>query len=406
MENNGKSQSPHVIKIDLDSDSSQPPISRPNTSSASSTSVKNITIGQITDSVIAKDFATSSLLSHRPPYGSLYHHEAQQPPVSMGAPDQQWIRRLPPGVPVSQQQSMPPQQQHSSKDPKEGAGRVPTPDDRQIIRMAQTPSPRAKGGASNMPMHEPVSPPDDISVPAGPPVPLASHYYSSGGQTSISLQPLHGGGGGQQPPPPPPQDRRPNSGPPAPSHNNSGSGPTPTSSHQTNFVLDCYVKNRIVEEMRIQEKGSGDRQAGQQQQQVGQGGQAGGSSSSSNSNNPHDRSSTPGDEEMRPNSRTSAPPLGSAYNSSSSAPSGTTVAYPYSAWNVSGAPPSGNHGPPPPTSVANKVVDHGLNNSNNVVVGGGGSGAPGGGGGGPAEPKPLLSSQYEELSDEDEGNGN
>lgn len=396
MENNGKSQSPHVIKIDLDSDSSQPPIIRPSASSAasssSSTSVKNITIGQITDSVIAKDFATSSLLSHRPPYGSLYHHQHHHhegqppPPVSMGAPpDQQWIRR----VPVSQQQSMPPQQ-HSSKDAKEGAGRVPTPDDRQIIRMAQTPSPRSK------PMHEPVSPPDDNSVPAGPPqVPLSSHYYSSGGQTSISLQPLHGGGQ------PPPLDRRPNSGPPpAPSshnNNNSSGGPTPTSSHQTNFVLDCYVKNRIVEEMRIQEKGSADRQGGQV---VGPGG----------SGNPHDnRSATPGDEEMmRPNSRASAPTtLGPPYNTSSSAPSGTTVAYPYSAWNVSGAPPS-NHGPPPRSPVnTNKAVDHGLNNSNNsntVVVGGSGGGATTGGG--PAEPKPLLSSQYEELSDEEEGNGN
>lgn len=181
--------------------------------------------------------------------------------------------------------------------------------------------------------------------------------------------------------------------------------------------------------MRIQEKGGGDRQ-GQPQ----------------GSGNPHDRSGTPGgggnmtmvvDDEMRPNSRTSAPPLGPPYGGSSNPPVSTTVAYPYSAWNVSGAP-QGNHVPQPPTSSAassHKAVDvhpnMGGNSSGNNVSGGGnmmgersgsvgsgtgpggvlsggggGGGGSGGGGGPPAEPKPLLSSQYEELSDEDDGNGN
>lgn len=139
------------------------------------------------------------------------------------------------------------------------------------------------------------------------------------------------------------------------------------------------------------------------------------------------------DDEMRPNSRTSAPPLGPPYGGSSNTPVSTTVAYPYSAWNVSGAP-QGNHVPQPPTSSgasSHKPVDvhpnMGGNSSGNNVSGGGGnmmgersgsvgsgtgpggvlSGGGGGSGGGPpAEPKPLLSSQYEELSDEDDGNGN
>lgn len=356
-----------------------PPNSRP----SSGSSIKNITIGQITDSVIAKDFATNSMFSHRP-YGGSFHHE------SMGAPDHQWTRRLPMGVPVSQPST--------SRELKEPSGRVPTPDDRQIIRMAQTPSPRAKGG-SNVPIHEPVSSPDDSSGPnggsgggGGVPVSMPTHYYSSVGQTSISLQPLHGG--------PPPPDRRPHSGPPTSSHSG-GSGPQ-TSSHQTSFVLDCYVKNRIVEEMRIQEKGGGERAAGV----LG---------------NPHDRSSTPGaEDEMRPNSRTSAPPLGPPYGSGGNQTTATTVAYPYSAWNVSGAP-SGNHVAPP---AMHKGLDgHPMNSGpagGNTIggtgAGGSSSSGPGanstGGGGGVAtsgahaEPKPLLSSQYEELSDEDDGNGN
>lgn len=360
MENNGKPQSPHVIKIDLDSDSSQPPTSRP--SSAAAASVKNITIGQITDSVIAKDFASSSssMLSHRPPYGSMYHSDSAQPPhVSMGAPDHQWVRRLPPGaIPVSQASGKDPKDMSSSAS--SSSGRVPTPDDRQIIRMAQTPSPRAK--SNTMPIHEPVSPPDDNSGLSLPPVPLPSHYYSSVGQTSISLQPVHGG--------PSPSDRRPNSGPPAGS--GSSSGP-PTSSHQSNFVLDCYVKNRIVEEMRIQEKAGG---------VLGQ-------------TNPNDRSSTPGgNDEMRPNSRPSGPPLGHPYGAGPNPSVATTVAYPYSAWTMSGAP-GGNHvAQPPKVGESSGVNSSGAVNSANASIG------P------PAEPKPLLSSQYEELSDEDDGHGN
>lgn len=282
----------------------------------------------------------------------------------MAAPDHQWVRRLPPGVPTM----------HSHpKDSKESTGRVPTPDDRQIIRMAQTPSPRAK---ANVTMHEPVSPPDNNVLPSAiPPLPMPSHYYSSVGQTSILLQPLHGA---------PPPDRRPSSGPPASLQSHS-SGP-PSSSHQTNFELDCYVKNRIVEEMRIQEKGGGDRQG------------------VAVNSNQHDRNSTPADERLRPNSGTSAQPYGSTLNPSVA----TTVAYPYSAWNVSGAP-SANHVPQPPSLAGHKVVEHGLNNSNNVsggTPGSGGGPVSGGGTGPPAEPKPLLSSQYEELSDEEEGNGN
>lgn len=343
-----------------------PPASR-----ASSAAVKNITIGQITDSVIAKDFASNPMLSLRAPYGGAYHPD--QMPVSMVPPD--WVRRMPPGVPVSQAGGPPP------KDPSKDIGRVPTPDDRQIIRMAETPSPRSKG--ANVPIHEPVSPPDDNSGAPGPhQMQLPSHYYSAVGQ-SISLQPLHGG----------PPDRRPGSGPPhsgpptaqqLPAHSapNSGGGP-PTSSHQTNFVWDCYVKNRIVEEMRIQEKSGA---VGE-----GQGGAVGGGSAGDKGT---DRSLTPGEEDLtggRPNSRTSSgsATLGPTYGGGPNPAVSTTVTYPFSAWNVSGSVPVGNHvAAAPPTSVSNKPELGGSNSNSGGVVS--------------AEPKPLLSSQYEELSDEEE----
>lgn len=358
--NNGKSQSPHVINLDSDSSSgAMPPISRQSSSAA----VKNITIGQITDSVIAKDFASNPMLSLRAPYGGAYHPD--QMPVSMVPPD--WVRRLP----VSQASGPPP----PPKDPPKDMGRVDTPDDRQIIRMAETSSPRAK--SANVPIHEPVSPPDNNAGPPGPPpMQLPSHYYSSAVGPSISLQPLHGG----------PPDRRPGSGPPLsgpptaqqlPPH--SAAGP-PTSSHQTNFVWDCYVKNRIVEEMRIQEKSGA---AGD-----GQGGIVGGGDKGT------DRSVTPGEEDLtggRPNSRTSS---GSAtYGGGPNPAVSTTVTYPFSAWNVSGSVPVGNHGAVAhPTSVSNKPEQGGALNIGSNSNSGGVS----------AEPKPLLSSQYEELSDEEE----
>lgn len=332
--NNGKSQSPNVIKIDLDSDSSSGaimPMANRGVVSQGGT-VKNITIGQITDSVISKDFASNSMISFRPPYGGAFHsdQQQQQPPVSMGAPE--WMRRLPAGG-------------QSKTDGMKELGRVPTPDDRQIIRMAQTPSPRAK---TNVPIHEPVSPPpsEDNSGAAQPPHP--GQYYGA----SISLQPLPGRSG--------------SGSSPIPVTGSNSVGP-PTSSHQTNFVLDCYVKNRIVEEMRIQEKSGG-------------GGSAAGAGGDKGSG---DRSGTPaGEEEILGSNRSSgsgAPLIGSPYGGVS-----TTVAYPFSAWNVSGGgggggQPQGNH----------------LTGQQKPETGTGGV-AP------PTEPKPLLSAQYEELSDEDD----
>lgn len=161
-----------MINVDVDSTD----LSRH--SQGSSLPLKNIKINDIADAVISKD----------PSFGMIHHHPSYLPP------GQQFIRysnassmpnKAPPTqshAPSSHQQPQPmgqeqiiatdqwklnrrmQQQQQKEEMAKSGNNGGPqgrsTPDDRHIIRMAQSPSPRAKMA------YEPVSPPD-----SGP------HYY-------------------------------------------------------------------------------------------------------------------------------------------------------------------------------------------------------------------------------------
>lgn len=254
------------------------------------------------------------------------------------------------------------------------------PDDRHIIRMAQSPRPRNK-------FHEPVGQQD-------------AQFFHPG---------------------------------------------APLSRGPRDFALDCYVKNRIVEAMRTEDDKRGDdgRDHHQQQQQQQSSRnpspaqqQQHGPPPPAHHNKDHDRSSTPGDmmideETGRPASggnhhrppsssqqQQSQPPPhsqsqgvvhnsihSSPYMSSQPVPVTTFPSqsfYPYSALTVSGGPVNvGNLGPPghgPKVSSLGGVQNHG-------------GGGPGGGGGmnddrqqsssSAVEPKPLLSAQYEALSDED-----
>lgn len=201
-ENNGKSHSPNVINIDLDSDRSRNPL------------VKNITLGELTDSIIQKDYGPNPFMPLRSAYMQNYRPEqtevwkmnrrlSQKDGIQQPSPQQ---------PPTSQQLQLPtsaPQlimahnQNKNSMQSNTGPGRS-TPDDRHnsIIRMAQSSSPRAK------PYHESITPPDNY------------HYQASLAHARIQAPPV------------------------------------PTSGHQ--FALDCYVKNRIVEAMRTEDDKRGD----------------------------------------------------------------------------------------------------------------------------------------------------
>lgn len=307
---------------------------------------KNITLGELADSIITKDFS-SNPLPFRPtilPYGE---------PIP--TPADQWKRRMA-GGPSS---GGPPKDDlllSTNKLPVNQMGRR-TPDDRHVIRMSaqQPPSPR-KGG--NM-YHDMVSPPDGHFNPS------VRRQVVGGGQ-----QPGGGGGGAGE------------------------------------FQLDRYMSSKIVEAMRTSEEKSGSHP-----QHV--------RLDDSRGNDHHmkemiiDRSITPdddrvGSQQQQHNSTTiqysSAAP--------SSAPTVTTFApatyaYPFSALNVVSA-----------ASVAQLSQQGGPQGIGGV---GGGGGPVGVNKMGPdnmcgdraeqlpppprpqtmVEPKPLLSSQYEALSDED-----
>ncbi|XP_055601175.1 uncharacterized protein LOC129750017 isoform X2 [Uranotaenia lowii] len=386
-ENNGKSHSPNVINIDVDSE----PVR-----------TKNITIGELAETIIAKDYSPN-------PNPFLQMRQSMipmgiDPAMVVSAADAWKYRRMAPGGPggkddpSSQQgppqslQVQPPpghqylhpqqqQQQHGPPPPgSKGPGRS-TPDDRHIIRMAQSPGPRNK-------FIDSVSPDAQFFHPGAP--------LSRG-----------------------PRD----------------------------FALDCYVKNRIVEAMRTEDDKRGGGEDGRPDQQSPRNpspAQHGGPPPAHH-NKDHDRSSTPGDMLMgddEPGSRPASggnshrPPSSShhqqhpsshqqqqggppVHNSIHSSPymgsqSGqpppvTTFApptyYPYSALNVSSGPVVGNLGHPGVTSKTTLVVPN--------LGGGSGSGLSGPPGSGmnddnrqsssaaQLEPKPLLSAQYEALSDED-----
>lgn len=170
QDNNGNNHQSNIIKIDVDSSDRE----RERDRNPSGSSIpKNIKIADITEAVLAKD----------PAYGLLHH-------PGMFLPGQQFIRYgQPPKGAGGQQQSGPPppmihhqpmgqeqiiatdqwkhnrriQQQQQLQQAKEdiknaGAHGRSTPDDRNIVRISQSPSPRAKTS------YEPVSPPE-------------AHYY-------------------------------------------------------------------------------------------------------------------------------------------------------------------------------------------------------------------------------------
>lgn len=175
-ENNGNSHSPNVINVDVDSTD----LSRH--SQGSSLPPKNIKLNDITDAVISKD--PSFGMHHHPPgaylpgqhfvrYSNAGSMPSKAPPTQSHAPSNQQQLQQPQLMGQEQiiatdqwklNRRMQQQQQHKEEMAKSGNNGGPqgrsTPDDRHIIRMAQSPSPRTKMS------YEPVSPPE-----SGP------HYY-------------------------------------------------------------------------------------------------------------------------------------------------------------------------------------------------------------------------------------
>lgn len=366
-ENNGKSHSPNVINIDVDSEPTR----------------KNITLGELTETIITKDYtpAPNPYLPMRPmmmdpsmiPASEAWKYRRMPPSKEDQSPHGQ-----PPQSPSQQQVQLQVQQSqgppgHQYVQPgNKGPGRS-TPDDRHIIRMAQSPGPRNK-------FHESVSPDTQFFHPAAP------------------------------------------------------------LTRSRDFALDCYVKSRIVEAMRTEDDKRADDGRDHQSPRNPSPAQHGhGPPPQSHHNKDHDRSTTPGDmliddetgrpasggnphrppsssQQMPPHSQ----PQGGMHNSlhsspylgsQSGPPPATTFApptyYPYSALTVSGGPVVGNLGPPGPPTKTTLIVP--------TLGGAGGSSGhpPSNSGGGdmnddrqsssnaPIEPKPLLSAKYEALSDED-----
>lgn len=210
-ENNGKSHSPNVINIDLDSDRSRTQVV-----------TKSITLGELTDSIIAKDFSPHPFIPLRQPFMP-YHQD------SIVTTDQwKYNRRMQQQKEEHHQQQQ--QQPASNKNP---SGRSSVPDERQIIRMAQPPSPRTKQ------FHESASPPD-------------GHFYQI-------------------------------SAPPTMQNINRTVQPPPQSPHHP-FALHCYVKNRIVEAMRTEDEKRADETSAHERRITPQ-----------SHHKDNDRSSTPGE---------------------------------------------------------------------------------------------------------------
>ena len=94
-ENNGKSHSPNVINIDLDSDRRNPVLT------------KSITLGELTDSIIAKDYSPNpfmplrqtAFMQYRPEQAELWKMNQRRLPQKDGMPtpqQQQQPSQLPP----------------------------------------------------------------------------------------------------------------------------------------------------------------------------------------------------------------------------------------------------------------------------------------------------------------------
>ncbi|KFB43491.1 hypothetical protein ZHAS_00011296 [Anopheles sinensis] len=466
-ENNGsKSQSPNVINIDLDSESSlhqhHHHSRRDGGLGGGGGTVKNITLGELTESIITKDYSPnpSPYLPLRPPMmpynatGTVAGAEA----ILMA---DQWKNRRPIAVTTPGKEDQ--IQRHES--PK-GPGRL-TPEDRHIIRLAQSPGPRSK-------FHEPVSPDAPPFFHPGTPLGRIGGGVGIGASASNPVSGAGGGGGG---------------------------------GGRDNFALDFYVKNRIVEAMRTEDEkrppdapavvvvvdgqSQGNRSERQQQasprsfqnhsphhhhqlgpsignhhggKEVGNSDRSGApASSSERSSGVSDAQQSGAVEEVASSSSTAitssatVPVTSSTTNplvtsvvhnayhqqSLSSFTTHPTYAYPFSALTVasgstSSSPSGHHHSSSVPSNIGATLGTGGSTGSSSSAVGGlkgsvntmllaVGSGAPGSSGnivvtsnnsvGGSAtgggvlgddrhnatatEPKPLLSAQYEALSDED-----
>lgn len=340
-ENNSKSHSPNVINVDLDSDPKP------------STIESRMTLGELTDSIIKMQTQNQGHLIFNAAAGTKTPPTGPSNPMhnqdSIMATDQwKYNRKIQQHHHQQQQaQQQAAQQQHlKQKEQQERGGNncgrpSSASDDRQIIRMAQTPSPRSKSNYI-----EPVSPPDN-----------QRHFYLS--HAHIVDRGL-------------PQ-------PHSPAHL------MQNKNQQSGFLMDNYVKNRIMEVMRTPPEGG---PSGGQEQ----------------NDKDHMKNSSPGDamiiDEDRPksghsvgsdNSKTSAK-LESIYGQSpqqqsrpsSQPPITFNHPYPFSALSVSAAPP----GSLPMTLQITKApsnIDDQSNRLNQPMV----------------ASKPLLSDQYEALSDED-----
>lgn len=158
-ENNGNSHSPNIINVDVDSSSDLPR----HPSMSGQMPKGSIKLGDITEAIIAKD---PSFNMHHQQQGG-YHISPGHFIRAAGAIPSKTPPNQNPSIPMGQDQiiatdqwklnrRMQQQQQQKEEMAKSGnpQGRS-TPDDRHIIRMQQSPSPRNK-----MPPYEPVSPPD------------------------------------------------------------------------------------------------------------------------------------------------------------------------------------------------------------------------------------------------------
>lgn len=440
-ENNGKSSSPNVINIDLDNDRSTvasssssgpgshhespsarnsrgPPSGMPSSSQpapppssqASQMRSKNITFGELTDKIITNDYHPPIHIRAPPPHPTNFMPYMQDPIIATDV----WkmSRRVQKeeaahaaaaakssGPPSSQQQGV--NSNSNPGTPNSQVGRSTTPgDDRNIIRMPQAHSPR-----KYLP---------DFMIQA-----QDYHYQQQQHQqqqAAASGSIMRGGSA---------YDSNPGPGGSAGSAGSGGSssgGPPPVVPNHT-FDTMKYVQNRIVEVMRTED----DHRA-----------------ASGPANDHHDHHNdhrmkdpleprkTPNQYDDRDGGRRSASSDSSHSHPSSMGGAGsyqptpvttfaaTTYAYPYSALNVpssvAGLPPQPQMSlnvahQMPPTSSAHKQPSHVMHGGG---VGGGGVGHDGGpnsvvsttsgggaGGQSASEPKPLLSAQYEALSDED-----
>nr|CAD7571913.1 unnamed protein product [Timema californicum] len=349
-ESNGKtsplksSHSPNVVHLDHEQQPTQ------QESSAPGNNTKVITLAEHIDSIITKDFninpPTSAVSAHIAPHhrnmAQIYPHHPYHllpplPPTSTVAAEIMAEHQSWKLRKALQQQAKEMEVAREREKSSTAPGNALQSDERQIIRVAQPQSPRTKTSSGSYHM-EPLSPSEHVA---------SGHHWLPGGSVgsagpseSMSFLPSRGRYSSEQT-----KDK--------PSHLS---------------PLD-YVKNRIVEVMRTSEEEKSEQAMTNQKQQ----------------------------------------PLAAAF-----VPPSTTYAYPFSALNV----PSAARSPTPAqvSSVSTKIPVSGANNTNNIQISqqsktlGSGqsqqSSVPASNSQSdvssrPVEPAPLLSAQYEPLSDED-----